>query len=67
MTENPFFTLRDRAYQLADTGKYKRWDDVAYALRDEGLMDALIARLHYDKLAVMMITRCCAKARRGAS
>jgi hypothetical protein len=63
MSENPFFLLRDRAYQLADTGKYKRWDNVAYALRAEGFLDALIARLQHDKLAVMMITRCCAIAR----
>jgi len=67
MPENDFFTLRDRAYQLADTGKYKRWDDVAYALQAEGFSDSLITRLHYDKLAVMMITRCCSKARSGSS
>ena len=63
MSENPFFLLRERAYQLADTGKYKRWDNVAYALRAEGFLDTLIARLHRDKLAVMMITRCCMLAR----
>lgn len=64
--EDPFFPLRDRAYALADTGKYRRWDDVAFALKAEGFDVALITRLNYDKLAVMMISRCCAKARGAA-
>jgi hypothetical protein len=61
--DEPFFLLRDRAYELAGSGRYKRWDQVAYALLAEGFLRALITRMHYDKLAVMMITRCCAQAR----
>jgi len=58
-----FFVLRDRAYALASSGRFKRWEQVAYALRAEGFLDALIVRLNADKLAVMMITRCCDQAR----
>jgi len=63
MTEDPFFTLRNRAYELADSGRFKHWDQIAYALEAEGFVDALIARLDGDRLAVMMITRCCTQAR----
>jgi hypothetical protein len=63
MSDEPFFALRDRAYQLADTGRYKRWDQIAYALQAEGFLPALITRLNRDGLAVMMITRCCGLAR----
>jgi hypothetical protein len=61
--EDPFNALRQRAYELADTGKFKRWDQIAYKLRDEGFLSNLITRLDGDKLAVMMITRCCDQAR----
>ena len=63
MSEDPFFALRDRAYELADSGRYKRWEHVAYALKGEGFLIALIKRLNSDRLAVMMITRCCGLAR----
>lgn len=63
MADDPFFALRNRAYELADTGRYKGWDEVAHTLESEGFAAALIARLGYDKLAVMMIARCCAQAR----
>ncbi len=58
-----FFALRDRAYELAGTGRYKRWDQIAYALRGEGFVPSLIIRLNKDQLAVLMITRCCEMAR----
>ena len=63
MSEDPFFALRDRAYALASTGRYKRWDQVAYALLAEGFLRNLITRLHLDRGAVMMITRTCEQAR----
>lgn len=66
MPEDPFFALRDRAYELADSGRFKRWDQVAIALHAEGFADDLITRLQDDKLAVMMIARCCAQARSSA-
>jgi hypothetical protein len=61
-----FFVLRNRAYELADSGRFKRWDQIAFALQAEGFLDSLITRLDDDKLAVMMIGRCCNQARRGA-
>ena len=63
MTEEPFFALRSRAYELADTGLYKEWVHVAHALRGEGFLPSLITRLGDDGLAVLMITRCCRIAR----
>lgn len=59
----PFFALRNRAYELAETGRYKHWKDVALVLQAEGLVGSLIERLGRDDLAVMMITRCCTQAR----
>lgn len=66
MSENPFFELRNRAFDLAETGRFGRWEQVASALKAEGFMAALIARLHDDRQAVMMISRCCAQAQARA-
>lgn len=59
-----FCDMRRRAYELAETGRHKNWLSVANALQREGFLNALIARLDGDGLAVMMISRCCAQARR---
>jgi hypothetical protein len=63
VSNDRFFELRARAYDLADTGRFKRWDEIAYALQAEGFPPDLITRLNQDGLAVMMITRCCDIAR----
>ena len=63
MSDDGFFTLRDRAYELAETGRFKAWGQVADALQAEGFLPTLITRLDSDGLAVMMITRCCGQAR----
>jgi hypothetical protein len=63
MAEDAFFALRNRAYELADSGRFKQWAQIAYALRDEGFLPSLITRLDSDGLAVMMITRSCSLAR----
>ena len=63
MSDESFFTLRTRAYELADSGRYKQWSQIAYALQAEGFLPSLITRLNEDGLAVMMITRCCTLAR----
>ena len=63
MNEDPFFTLRDRAFGLANSARYKRWNQVAYALLAEGFPRDLITRLHLDRGAVLMITRTCEQAR----
>lgn len=58
-----FFSMRARAYELAETGRFKHWLKVADALLAEGFIGSLIERLDRDTLAVMMITRCCQQAR----
>lgn len=58
-----FFSLRSRAYELAETGRFRHWLKVADALLAEGFVGDLIRRLDGDRLAVMMITRCCEQAR----
>ena len=63
MSDEAFFALRARAYELANSKHYERWDQIAYALQAEGFLPALITRLNKDALAVMMITRCCMLAR----
>ena len=63
MSDDPFFELRDRAYDLAATGRFKHWDDIAYALQAEGFLPALITRFDENAQSVMMITRSCNLAR----
>lgn len=62
-----FMAMRQRAYELAETGRYRHWDKVATVLHAEGFVDSLIRRLECDGLAVMMITRCCDQARERSS
>lgn len=65
MTDDALFmTMRQRAYELAETGRYRHWAKVATVLRREGFLDSLIRRLDSDGLAVMMITRCCEQSRK---
>lgn len=66
MPDDPFFSLRDRAYDLADSGRYKTWAQVASKLKGEGFTAILLERLSADRLAVMMIGRCCDQARASA-
>jgi len=54
-----FFTLRSRAYELADTGRYKEWHQIAYALLAEGFLPSVITRFDRDAGAVMLVTRSC--------
>lgn len=63
MSDDAFFELRARAYELADSGRFKRWDQIAYALQGEGYLPSIITRLDRDRQAVLMITHCCAQAR----
>jgi hypothetical protein len=57
--DEAFFTLRSRAYELADTGRYKEWTQIAYALLAEGFLPSNIKRFDADALAVMLVTRSC--------
>jgi hypothetical protein len=63
MSEDAFFVVRDRAFDLAATARYRDWRQIAHALQSEGFSPSLISRLDRDGLAVMMLTRCCSLAR----
>lgn len=63
MPAEGFFDMRDRAHALADSGQYKDWMQIAAKLRSEGFGEGLVERLDGDRLAVMMLTRCCLLAR----
>lgn len=63
MSDEQCFGVRGRAYEFADSGRYRRWDQVADALQHEGFLPATITRLDEDRQAVLMITHCCARAR----
>lgn len=58
-----FFLLRERAYALAESARFKSWMQIEAVLRVEGFLPSLIERLGRDALSVMMITRCCALSR----
>ncbi|MET0181253.1 MAG: hypothetical protein ABW199_00045 [Caulobacterales bacterium] len=63
MENDKLILVRSRAYDLADTGRFKHWNQIASALEREGVLLSLIETLGADKLAVMMITRSCDQAR----
>lgn len=58
-----FFSARSRAFELAESGRYRKWHKIADVLLAEGFLISVIKRLDCDALAVMMITRCCEQAR----
>ncbi len=61
--EDPMPKLRNRAYQLADTGRFPTWSDVAAELVKEGAHDVLVRRLGYDAFFNIMIKNRIAAAR----
>lgn len=63
MPDDAFFALRNRAYELADSGRYRTWRQIADTLQAESFSTGLITRLDRDGLAVMMLARCCDQAR----
>jgi hypothetical protein len=54
-TENRLAALRTRAYQLADTGRYRDWDNLSAALNAEGAPLDLLQRLGDDGVFRIMI------------
>ena len=64
--ENPnrltFNELRDRAYVLADTGRYADWQEVAAALEAEGC-DGAAQRLTADPILTTLLNTRCWQAR----
>lgn len=53
--DDPLPTLRHRAYQLADTGRFGAWDELASELGAEGVDQGLVRRLGYDRLFQLML------------
>ena len=60
-----FNAVRQRAIQLADTGRYIVWSDVAAALDSEGYDGIFVRRIGRDNRVVGEINQRCAKARQG--
>lgn len=54
-SENHLAALRTRAYQLADTGRYRDWDELSGALNGEGAPMDMVQRLGEDGLFKIMI------------
>lgn len=45
VTPDPIIAVRDRAYDLASTGKFKSWRDIVSVLQSEGVHALLVSRL----------------------
>ena len=56
---------RQRATELAGTGRYVVWSDVAAALDSEGYDGIVVRRMGRDNRVVGEINQRCAKARQG--
>lgn len=62
MSELSFEALRKRAYELADTGRYNTWEEVAAALEAEHVAMAS-KRLRADPVLTRMLTARCEQAK----
>jgi hypothetical protein len=45
VTPDPIIAVRDRAYDLASTGKFKYWRDIVLVLQSEGAYALSVSRL----------------------
>jgi hypothetical protein len=57
-----FEVLRKRAYELADTGDYHDWEELAMKMETEGYADAA-KRLRSDPMPTNMLNTRCWQAR----
>lgn len=46
ITPDPIIAVRDRAYDLASTGKFQSWREIVSVLQSEGAYALLVSRLH---------------------
>jgi hypothetical protein len=53
--DDPLAGLRNRAYQLADTGRYEDWASLSADLVEEGAPDVIVRRLTHDGLFQVML------------
>ena len=55
MEPDPIIKVRDRAYELADTGDYGFWPDISESLTREGFDAVCILRLDGDHFFQIML------------
>lgn len=55
MTQLDFAALRDRAYTLADTGRFNDWEQLCAELAREGANAELVRALNADGIFKLMI------------
>jgi hypothetical protein len=53
--DDPLAALRARAYELADTGRYRDWASLSAHLVEEGAPDVIVRRLTHDALFQIML------------
>lgn len=53
--DDPLAGLRNRAYQLADTGRYTDWASLSADLVEEGAPDVIVRQLTYDGFFQIML------------
>lgn len=57
-----FEVLRQRAFELADTGRFTQWGEIGAALESEG-HEAAKRRLQSDPILTRLLDARCAQAR----
>lgn len=55
MADDQIGKLRRRAYEIADTGRFAGWDEIAAELEREDVPGALVRGLGHDALFKLMI------------
>ena len=55
MEPDPIIQVRDRAYELADSGDYRVWPDISEVLKSEGHDPVCIRRLNADHFFQIML------------
>jgi hypothetical protein len=63
VNDDPTPSVRNRAYELADTGRYADWGAVAEELVKEGVPEVLVRRVARDTLFQVMLKNRIASAR----
>lgn len=52
---DPIIAVRDRAYDLASTGKFQHWREIVSVLQREGVYSLLVSRLDAQPYFQMML------------
>jgi hypothetical protein len=65
MDDDPLAGLRNRAYRLADTGRYTDWASLSADLVEEGAAEVIVRQLSHDGLFQSMLKTRLTAARGG--